>query len=89
MNLRLDLMGMNLSGELRHAQIVMDELRIHYEHATPQSICDQWWFWNCTNVPEHMPSYLSELKMAPHESIGNGLSKEDADRLASSTSEQL
>lgn len=65
-----------------HPQVVMKELGITYQHATPQSLYDCWWFWNCTNVPAVLPPYLTELKIKPHDAIGNGLSKEDADRIA-------
>ncbi len=69
------------SKENRHAQKVMRELGISYSHSTPQSLGDQWWFWNCKNVPSPLPAYLSELRLDPHESIGYGLSKEDADEI--------
>lgn len=66
---------------MRHAQVVMAELGITYQHATPQSICDQWWFWNCQNVPDPLPKFLSDLNIAPHDAIGHGLSKEKADAI--------
>jgi len=69
-------------GENRHPQLVMKELGIIYQHETPQSIADQWWFWNCQNVPDELPKYLSPLNIDPHKQIGNGLSKEDADKIA-------
>jgi hypothetical protein len=68
--------------ENRHPQHVMTALGITYQHATPQSIADQWWFWNCENVPANLPAYLSPLKVKPHDAIGNGLSKELADAIA-------
>ncbi len=67
-------------GEVRHPQEVMRALGITYEHATPQSIADQWWFWNCGNVPAELPMFLSPLTIKPHDAIGNGLSKEYADK---------
>ena len=82
MNLRYCLMSASFDcGENRHAQTVMRELGIAYQHATPQSIGDCWWFWNCTNVPETLPPYLSELKITPSQAVGHGLTKETADRL--------
>lgn len=78
-HLRYDLMEAGLGcNENRHAQLVMKELGITYQKSTPQSICDQWWFWNCENVPEKLPSYLEELRLDPMDCVGNGLSKEDA-----------
>ena len=68
-------------GEMRHAQKVMKDLGITYQHATPQSIGDQWWFWNCENIPEKLPEYLTELDANPMECIGFGLTKEDAEKI--------
>ena len=64
-----------------HAEAFMKNLGITYDHATPQSIGDRWWFWNCRHVPSPMPPALSVLKCTPQEAIGYGLSKEDADRI--------
>lgn len=69
-------------NENRHPQVVMKELGITYQHATPQSIADQWWFWNCQNVPAVLPSFLKELTVKPHDAIGWGLSKEAADMIS-------
>lgn len=83
MHLRFDLITAQMDcNEKRHAQEVMGELGITYQHATPQSISDSWWFWNCENVPAVLPPYLTELKAKPHDCIGWGLSKEQADRIA-------
>lgn len=64
-----------------HPQKVMQELGITYQHATPQSIADQWWFWNCENIPEQLPPYLEVMDLNPMEQIGWGLSKEDAEKI--------
>ena len=61
-HLRLDVYSLT-----KHAQEIMKELRITYQHATPQSMGDQWWFWNCENVPDELPEYLSELELNPME----------------------
>lgn len=77
MHIRYDICGADESGnERRHPQEVMKSLGITYQHATPQSIADQWWFWNCKNVPDELPRYLSELDVNPQECIGWGLSQE-------------
>lgn len=78
MHLHYSDIGAGLSGENRHPQIVMRELGITYTHATPQSIVDSWWFWNCQHLPEHLPKYLRELTVDPMQQIGNGLSPEKA-----------
>ena len=72
MNLRLDIYSLD-----EHAQVYMRKLNITYQHCTPQSIADQWWFWNCENVPNPLPKHLTELNVKPIEAIGFGLSEED------------
>ena len=67
--------------ESRHPQVVMKELCITYQHATPQSIGDQWWFWNCDNIPDSLPKYLYELIVDPMKCIGFGLSEETANAI--------
>jgi len=57
---------------------VLKELGIKYQHSTPQSIGDQWWFWNCENTPEPLPSYLKFADLNLVEMIGCGLAKEQA-----------
>ena len=78
-HLRYDIMKAGLEcNENRHPQVVIRELGITYQEATPQSICDQWWFWNCGNLPKKLPDYLTPLNLNPMDCIGYGLSKEDA-----------
>lgn len=59
----------------------MKELGITYQEATPQSMGDQWWFWNCQNLPEKLPPFLTDLGLDPMECIGFGLSKEMAEKI--------
>jgi hypothetical protein len=61
-----------------HPEKVMKDLGITYQHATPKSVFDQWWFWNCKNVPDPLPKYLTVLDLDPNDAVGYGLSKEDA-----------
>jgi len=68
-------------NELRHAIVVMKELGITYQHRTPQTMGECWWFWNCENLPEKLPSYLTPLDLDPMECIGYGLSQEDAEKI--------
>ena len=82
MHLRFDVYGQSIAGDDRYAQTVMRDLGIIYSHATPQSMGDQWWFWNCNNVPSPLPPHFSVLEINPHECIGYGLSKEEADEIA-------
>ena len=64
-----------------HPQKLMEKTGISYQHATPQSIGDQWWFWNCENVPDPLPKWLTPLNVDPLKAVGYGLSKEDADAI--------
>jgi len=83
-HLRYDLMYGMLEGEEApkgHPQEVMKELGITYQHATPQSLGDQWWFWNCENIPDTLPGYLEVVQLEPMECIGHGLSKENAEMI--------
>jgi hypothetical protein len=73
-HLRYDIMAGIKSNENRHPQDVMKALGISYQYAVPQSIADQWWFFNCENVPSLLPSYLTELNIDPIKCIGHGLS---------------
>ena len=68
-------------NEKRHPQEIMKELNINYQYATPQSIGNQWWFWNCENIPNKLPKYLTELKVDPLECIGFGLNEKEANNI--------
>jgi hypothetical protein len=81
-HLRYDYMTANTDGEDKHAQEVMKELGITYQYCTPQSICDQFWFWNCENIPEVLPDFITELKIDdPMKFVGWGLSEENAKKI--------
>lgn len=67
------------AGETRHPKAVMRELGISYQHAMPQFIFKQWWFWNCENIPDTLPPYLSEVKVCPFSAVGHGLSRSQAE----------
>lgn len=83
MHLRYDMTTASIDcREDRHPQLVMRELGITYQRSTPQSMAEQIWFWNCKNVPTGLPKYLTVLNLDPHECIGFGLTKEDADKIA-------
>ncbi|AUR85571.1 hypothetical protein NVP1076O_66 [Vibrio phage 1.076.O._10N.286.51.B7] len=57
MNLRYDM----YSSPNNHPQKVMEALGITYKYVVPQSIADQWWFYDCENVPSALPEYLTKL----------------------------
>ncbi|MGB0913291.1 MAG: hypothetical protein ACPGSW_06865 [Phaeobacter italicus] len=69
-------------GVIDHPQAVMRHLGIQYQTATPQSLGDQWWFWNCAGEPDPLPGFLSELDLDPMECVGFGLSEEGARQIA-------
>jgi hypothetical protein len=64
-----------------HAQKAMKEMGITYQHATPQSIGEQWWFWNCENIPDELPLFLSILNLNPIDCVGWGLSQKNAEAI--------
>ncbi len=64
-------------GPDEHPQVYMKKLGITYQIGVAQSIADQWWFFNCENIPEPLPEHLSILDIDPFDAIGYGLSKED------------
>lgn len=53
------------NNEKRHASEVLKSLGISYQASTPQTICDQYWFWNCVNIPNNLPSYITILEANP------------------------
>lgn len=78
-NLRYCIRSAYSVQEKKHPQLVMQNLGITYQVSTPQTIADQWWFWNCENVPTELPIYLELLELDPQKCIGYGLSKQEAD----------
>lgn len=83
MHLRYCLMEASMvNNDNRHAQKVMEALGITYKRATPQSMGDCWWFWNC-NVDslEGLPSQLTELTIDPRKCVGFGLSCSDVEKI--------
>lgn len=65
-----------------HAQVTMRKLGVTYDLAVPQSMGDCWWFFNCVGLPEPLPDGIKELTGTPHEYIGFGLSRLEADAIA-------
>ena len=63
---------------MMHPQKAMSAMGITYQHATPQSMGGQWWFWNCENIPEVLPPFLTVLDLQPMKCVGFGLSLENA-----------
>jgi len=78
MHLRYNMMTAYDKNLPDHPQRVMQSLGIKYTHAIAQSVGDQWWFWNCINLPDTLPDYLSRLAPDPLEYVGRGLSYKEA-----------
>ena len=78
MNIIYDMYSAYDANVHEHPQQVMSNLGIRYFDATPQSVADCWIFWNCRNLPNELPVYLSALDKGPMEFIGSGLLKESA-----------
>jgi len=73
-----------------HPQEVMRALGITYQHSTPQSMGNQWWFWNCEGNTVDMPSYLTPLNIDdPKRLIGFGLNADQAEMIKNYTGEKL
>lgn len=73
--------GACMTGNYKRPQLVMRELGISYQHQVPQSVADCWEFWNCENIPEKLPDYLTPREMDPMSRVGFGLTIEDAEKI--------
>jgi hypothetical protein len=82
MHLKVDYWGAQDTGNNKHAQEIIKDLGITYQHSTPQSMSDSWWFWNCKNIPEKLPEYVRQLNTKAMCCIGWGLSEEMAKAIA-------
>lgn len=77
------------SGVVQHPIKVLHDLGITYLHITKQSVYEEFWFWNCENVPETLPSYLELAGWNPMDLIGYGLSKSEAERIRDYNKEEF
>lgn len=59
----------------------MKALGITYQLAVPQSMTDTWWFFNCDNMSDAMPSRLRVLDTTAQQCVGWGLSQQMADEI--------
>lgn len=80
-HLKYDIMGAHLSGVKGHPQKVLKALGIGYERAVSQSMFDCWQFFNVTNLPKELPTFLEVFDLEPLEYIGWGLSEDEARNL--------
>lgn len=78
-NLKFSLIQAHMTNETRHAVVVMRSLGIGYTLAVPQSLGDAWWFLGCTDVPETLPSFLTDMPVDDFTKlIGYGLTEDEA-----------
>lgn len=45
----------------KHPKKFMDDAGIIYSHAVPQTLGDQWWFFNCEKIPDNVEGCISIL----------------------------
>lgn len=64
-----------------HAQAMMRELGITYQHGYGNSAFQTWEFWNCENVPSILPCYLSAHDTDPMTRVSRGLNQEQAESI--------
>ena len=54
-------------NEKRHPQEVIKALGIEYEQAECFAIADHWVFYNCRNVPDELPAFITICRSKPPE----------------------
>jgi hypothetical protein len=74
-----------LGKSSKHPEEIMTNLGITYSRATPQSMMDCWFFWNCEDVPKTLPKFIEIL---PYDFnvyllVGHGLSQKMAEGIHS------
>lgn len=80
-HLRMYMEGDSFSAENAHPQNIMKKYGITYTHCTPQSMGNQWWFWNCENIPDNLPDFFTDLDVDPMDCVGFGLSFKEAQEI--------
>lgn len=82
-NLIFSTYGQFLAGSRDHPQKVMIDLGIKYKKSVPQSISDNWWFFDC-DIPEvvELPEYIEVRDFGDlSHFVGWGLSEDDVKSL--------
>jgi len=62
MDIFVDYIDAQESGDMRHAQDIINDLDIQYKKCEPLSYLDGFWFGECTNIPENLPDYIKLSK---------------------------
>ena len=77
MNLRFNYIEAQLvKKDMRTAWAVLEALEIQYDYYVPQTFIEEVWFLGCKNVPEELPSYITELHLIPEKLLKYGISKD-------------
>lgn len=80
-HLRFDFYAAYKAGMNERAERIMLELGITYQYVTAHAIADQVWFWNCENIPDELPKYLTVLEADPWKYVGAGLTRLQAENI--------
>jgi len=59
------------AGYPQHARNVMHDLGIKFGRSIPQSVGDQYWFFDCEDLPEVLPDYIHKLDFTYDEYIAD------------------
>ena len=62
MNLKYCYLTAEANKETRNAVVVMGFLGIKYRFSMQRARTHEWVFYNCTNVPDNLPPYLSKME---------------------------
>ena len=54
------------NDDVQQAQNRMEDLGISYGRAYPVPMIDEWWFFDCENIPAELPHYLRPLDVDPN-----------------------
>ena len=65
MDLAVDYLEAQDSGDMRHAQQIMHDFGITYQYCVPIGFLDSFWFYDCSNVPPCLPSYVKVVDGIP------------------------
>jgi hypothetical protein len=78
-NVRIKLNYLAYAGDMRSAGQIVRDLGLTYSLWVPQTLYDQIWLFNCDNLPDPFPPFISEITESPRSLIGYGLSAQDAE----------
>lgn len=74
----LSMQGAYESGMLGHPQNILKAIGIKAMKHVPQTMGDCWDFWNCKDIPEKLPEYISVRPFLSPIEVRWGLSEKEA-----------